>query len=134
MSKDPLKVFGAHFGARYGSCNPFSYCNQKFFLNGISRSPGDNPKTVQKSCQQNTKNLLEIKMNTEPKAFPDLMIEQELIEYLRIPEISKSQNYKNVVEHLKAFRNLPRVHICNKVLYPLKAIQEWVNRETTSCR
>ncbi len=73
-------------------------------------------------------------MNTETKTYPDLMTEQELIEYLRIPEVSKSTNYKNVVDHLKRMRDLPRIHLCSRALYPLKAVHEWINRQTTTCR
>ena len=61
---------------------------------------------------------------------PVLMTEAELIEFLRIPEISGSQNYHNVVEHLKKVRGLPRLHICHGVLYPLKAVLKWVEKET----
>jgi len=61
---------------------------------------------------------------------PELMTEDELICFLRIPEISGSQNYHNVIEHLKKVRRLPRIHICHKVLYPKKAVLEWVEKET----
>lgn len=57
---------------------------------------------------------------------PDLMTEKELIEYLRIPEISTSKDYKNVIYNLKRMRSLPRVHICNKPLYPKAAIDKWL--------
>ena len=60
----------------------------------------------------------------------DLMTEAELIEYLRIPDVSEAKNYHNVIENLKRMRDLPCFHICNKVLYPRKAVQEWVERET----
>jgi hypothetical protein len=62
--------------------------------------------------------------------YPELLTEEELIIFLRIPEISKSQNYHNVIEHLKKVRGLPRIHICHKVLYPKKAVLEWVEKET----
>lgn len=71
-------------------------------------------------------------MNIENKTYPDLMTEQELIEYLRIPEVSKATKYKNVISHLKRMRDLPRIHLCSKALYPLKAVQEWVNRQTST--
>ncbi len=71
-------------------------------------------------------------MNTETKTYPDLMTEQELIEYLRIPQVSKSTNYKNVIDHLKRVRDLPRIHLCSKALYPLKAVHEWINKQTTA--
>jgi len=60
---------------------------------------------------------------------PELMTETEIINFLRIPEISNSKDYHNVVENLKRFRGLPRIHICRKTLYPKKAILEWVERQ-----
>jgi len=60
----------------------------------------------------------------------ELMTEAELVQFLRIPEISTSKNYHNVIEHLKKFRGLPRVHICRKALYPKRAILEWMEKET----
>ena len=60
----------------------------------------------------------------------ELMTESEVVKFLRIPEISNSKNYHNVIEHLKKFRGLPRIHICRKALYPKKAILEWVEKET----
>ncbi|MHC4639417.1 MAG: hypothetical protein ACYTBV_18255, partial [Planctomycetota bacterium] len=53
---------------------------------------------------------------------PELLTEDELIHFLRIPEISRSKDPHNVVEQLKRFRALPRIHICNKCLYPLKGV------------
>ena len=61
---------------------------------------------------------------------PELMTEQELIRFLRIPDITTAKNYHNVVENLKNMRSLPRLHLCNKVLYPLRAVQEWIKKET----
>ena len=60
----------------------------------------------------------------------ELMTESEVIRFLRIPEISNSKDYHNVIEHLKKIRGLPRIHICHKVLYPKKAVLEWVEKET----
>ena len=62
----------------------------------------------------------------------DLLTEEELIEFLRIPEVSKAEDYHNVVENLKRVRGLPRIHICRKTLYPKKAILEWVEKQTCS--
>jgi hypothetical protein len=61
---------------------------------------------------------------------PDLLTEDEIIHFLRIPEISDSKDYHNVVEHLKRVRGLPRIHICRRALYPRKAILEWVEKQT----
>ncbi|MHC4720011.1 MAG: hypothetical protein ACYSYT_06000, partial [Planctomycetota bacterium] len=63
-------------------------------------------------------------------SYPELLTEEELIIFLRIPEISGSQKYHNVIEHLKKVRGLPRIQICHKVLYPKKAVLEWVEKET----
>ena len=68
--------------------------------------------------------------NIEVNSFPDLMTEQELIEYLRISEISESNNFHRVVQYLKSARQLPRIKVCRVTLYPLKAIREWLNKQT----
>jgi hypothetical protein len=60
----------------------------------------------------------------------ELMTEAEIVQFLRIPEVSNSKDYHNVIEHLKKVRGLPRIHICHKVLYPKKAVLQWVEKET----
>jgi hypothetical protein len=60
----------------------------------------------------------------------ELMTESEVTRFLRIPEISNSKDYHNVIKHLKKFRGLPRIHICRKALYPQKAILEWMEKGT----
>ena len=62
--------------------------------------------------------------------YPDIMTESELIQFLRIPEISKSTNYQNVIENLKRMHDLPCIHICRQPLYPLEAIKKWVKEKT----
>ncbi len=69
-------------------------------------------------------------MPDQPQTFPDLLTEAELIEYLRIPSITSATNPHNVIEHLKRFRGLPRIHICNKTLYPRRAILDWIENQT----
>jgi hypothetical protein len=69
-------------------------------------------------------------MNIGTKTFPDLMTEAELIEYLRIPELSKSENFQNVIANLKRMKDLARIYICSKALFPLKVIRGWVAKET----
>jgi len=61
---------------------------------------------------------------------PELMTEDELIRFLRIPEISKSENYHNVIENLKRMHDLPRIHICGRPLYPIEAIRKWIESKT----
>ena len=63
---------------------------------------------------------------------PQLMTHDELVRFLRIPEISAAKDQRNVIEHLKRFRDLPRIRVCNKVLYPTKAIRRWIEKETTN--
>ena len=70
-------------------------------------------------------------LGKSPVLCRELLTEEELISFLRIPEISKSKDHHNVIEHLKRVRSLPRNHICRKALYPRKAILEWMERETT---
>lgn len=59
----------------------------------------------------------------------DLMTQSELIEYLRIPEISKTKNYDYVVDNLKRMHDLPCIHICKQPLYPLVAVRRWVDEK-----
>ena len=68
--------------------------------------------------------------NDQSAISPVVMTEGELIQFLRIPTVSNSKNYHNVVENLKRLRNLPRIHICNKTLYPKEAILRWIEQET----
>ena len=68
--------------------------------------------------------------NGEFAPYPELMTESEVVQFLRIPEISNSKNYHNVIEHLKKFRGLPRIHICRKALYPQKALLKWIEKES----
>ena len=60
---------------------------------------------------------------------PDLMTEAEVIEYLRIPEVSNAKNPGNVIENLKRAKDLPCIHISNKCLYPREAVKEWIRKQ-----
>ena len=57
---------------------------------------------------------------------PLLLNENEVIRLLRIPELSKASDYRNVIENLKRIHGLPCIHICKKPLYPLEAVQQWL--------
>ena len=61
--------------------------------------------------------------------FPELMTEAELINYLRIPEISKAAHYRHVIENLKRMHALPCIHICRQPLYPIDSIRKWVKNK-----
>jgi hypothetical protein len=69
------------------------------------------------------------KSHKASSTFPELMVQQELIEFLRIPEITKAGDYNNVVENLKRMHDLPCIHICKQPLYPLSAVREWVSEK-----
>ena len=56
---------------------------------------------------------------------PELLTEEELIRFLRIPEVSRAKDYGYVIENLKRMRGLPCAHICRKPLYPRKSVMEW---------
>ena len=60
----------------------------------------------------------------------ELMTMDECIEFLRIPEISKSGDHKNVIKNLIRFRHLPRIRICQTLLFPRQAVLEWIGKET----
>ena len=72
------------------------------------------------------------KDNNNFDGFQELLTEEELILFLRIPEVSSAKNYHFVIENLKRMRDLPRVHICGKPLYPLLAIRDWIKEQTTN--
>ena len=48
---------------------------------------------------------------------PTVMTEEELIRFLRIPEISGAINHHHVIENLKRVHGLPRIHLCGKTVY-----------------
>ena len=62
---------------------------------------------------------------------PTLMTEEELIRFLRIPEISNARDHHNVIENLKRMHGLPRIHLCGKVLYPTEAVRAWIEKNVT---
>jgi hypothetical protein len=63
---------------------------------------------------------------------PTVMTEEELIRFLRIPEISKAKSYQNVIENLKRTRGLPRIHLCGKAVYLTNTIKAWLENHITS--
>jgi len=65
-----------------------------------------------------------------PALVHELMTEEELIVFLRIPELSKAKKYQNAIYNLKRVHNLPRIHICGQPLYPIGAIREWIQKKT----
>ena len=77
-----------------------------------------------------TKNAVLFAPDRPWRTVPELMTEYELIQYLRIPEVSKAKDYHNVVYNLKRMHNLPCIHISGQPLYPREAIDEWIRSKT----
>jgi hypothetical protein len=63
---------------------------------------------------------------------PALLTEAELILFLRIPEISKADDYSNVIANLKRMHDLPRIHLCGKTLYPTREVMKWITEKSTT--
>ena len=63
---------------------------------------------------------------------PELLTEDELINFLRIPEVSKADDYSNVIANLKRMHDLPRIHLCGKTLYPTREIMKWITEKSTT--
>jgi hypothetical protein len=61
-----------------------------------------------------------------PVPCPLLLTEDELIDLLRIPEVSGAASPHNVIQNLKRMHNLPCIHICKTPLYPLEAVRQWI--------
>lgn len=62
---------------------------------------------------------------------PTVMMEDELIRFLRIPEISSAANYQNVVENLKRKHDLPQIHLCGKAVYLTDSVRQWLQQRVT---
>jgi hypothetical protein len=64
-------------------------------------------------------------------ACPTVMTEDELIRFLRIPEISSARNYRHVIENLKRAHGLPRIHLCGKTVYLTDSVRQWLQQNVT---
>jgi hypothetical protein len=62
---------------------------------------------------------------------PTVMTEEELIQFLRIPEISNASNHRHAIENLKRAHGLPRIHLCGKTVYLADSIKQWLQRHVT---
>jgi len=61
--------------------------------------------------------------------YPVLLTEKELIQVLRIDEISSAKDHHYVIENLKRMHNLPCIHICKRSLYPTEAVRRWIEEK-----
>ena len=62
---------------------------------------------------------------------PVVMTEEELIRFLRIPEISNATDHGHVIENLKRKHGLPRIHLCGKTVYLTDSVKQWLQRCVT---
>jgi hypothetical protein len=62
-------------------------------------------------------------------SFPEILTQQELIRYLRIPEISRASDHTNVIDNLRRCHGLPCIHISRQPLYPLAVIRRWITEK-----
>ena len=85
---------------------------------------------TRKSFNMESKNAVKLSSNLDLTKLPDILNIDELIQVLRIPHVSTAKNYHNVVKNLIRFRDLPRIQICKKILFPKHAIIEWINSQT----
>ena len=58
---------------------------------------------------------------------PEILTEAELIRFLRVPDVSKSEEYTNVIANLKRKHSLPRLHLCGTTLYPTREVLKWIS-------
>ncbi len=56
----------------------------------------------------------------------ELMTQQELCEFLRIPDIAKEQKPEHIIANLKRMHGLPCLHIARQPLYPRQAVLQWL--------
>ncbi len=109
----------------------------KIFNCSVYRSEGDNMKIVSIGDEKTDFTSVIAALPDGNGGFvlcPELMTEDEVIRFLRIPEVSNSGNYHNVIENLKRMHGLPRIHICGKPLYPRQAISDWIKEKTTNSK
>jgi hypothetical protein len=64
-------------------------------------------------------------------ACPAIMTEDELIRFLRIPEISHAANHRHVIENLKRNHGLPRICLCGRTVYLTDSVKAWLESQVT---
>jgi hypothetical protein len=64
--------------------------------------------------------------------YPTVMTEAELIQFLRIPEISHATEYRHVIENLKRAHGLPRIHLCGRTVYLTDSVKTWLEERITA--
>lgn len=85
---------------------------------------------VHVDAREMSQELCEI-MNKQEQHYHDLMTQAELIAYLRIRELSKSESPDNVIDNLRRMRGLPVLHLCRQPMYWRPAIDQWIEDQIT---
>lgn len=85
------------------------------------------------TAAQSQCNPLAILPNPDPEVLPcpTVMTEEELIQFLRIPQISNATNYRHVIENLKRVHGLPRIHLCGRTVYLTDSVKQWLQQHVT---
>lgn len=73
---------------------------------------------------------VKLSCNLELTNLPDILTIDEVILFLRIPQVSTAKEYHTVIENLIRFRDFPRIQLCKRLLFPKKAVLEWIEKET----
>jgi hypothetical protein len=84
-------------------------------------------------AEQQTQKLPAISPDSQGRyyACPTVMTEEELVRFLRIPEISNAVNHHHVIENLKRRHGLPRIHLCGKNVYLTDSVKQWLQQHVT---
>jgi len=85
------------------------------------------------NAEQQTQKLQATLPDSQDRYYPcpTVMTEEELVRFLRIPEISSAGNHRHVVENLKRKHGLPRIHLCGKTVYLTDSVKQWLQQHVT---
>lgn len=85
------------------------------------------------NAEQQTQRLPAILPDSQARYYPcpTVMTEEELILFLRIPDVSNATDYRHVIENLKRKHGLPRIHLCGKTVYLTDSVKQWLQHHVT---
>ncbi len=85
------------------------------------------------NTEEQTQKLPGILLDSQGRCYPcpTIMTEEELVRFLRIPEISTARDHRHVIENLKRKHGLPRIHLCGKTVYLTDSVKQWLQRHVT---
>jgi hypothetical protein len=67
--------------------------------------------------------------NPAVRSWPELLTEEELADFLRLPDVSGKAKAENVIGNLRRKRGLPYLAISNRLVYPLDLIRKWISEQ-----